>query len=171
MSPASHLSRAEPRLAALDRHLGRHRASPRPHPTTRPAGATAGDSGVRLVVGTNNFGARLANVDDALSTLAGRGLLELDVARAYNNGDTETAIGAALPRSSAAFTVATKTHFNVLGPGASRVKEDMAKSLAALQLDRVDIYYIHSPYPRTTLRQPHQVGKSLLSGILIVPGK
>ena len=97
------------------------------------------------MVGTNNFGARLANVDDALSTLAGRGLLELDVARAYNDGDTETAIGAALPRSSAAFTVATKTHFNVLGPGASRVKEDMAKSLAALQLDRVDIYYIHSP--------------------------
>ena len=106
------------------------------------------------MVGTNNFGARLANVDDALSTLAERGLLELDVARAYNDGDTETAIGAALPRSSAAFTVATKTHFNVLGPGASRVKEDMAKSLAALQLDRVDIYYIHSPYLRTTPPDP-----------------
>ena len=109
---------------------------------------------VKLVIGTNNFGGRLDNVDEALVTLAAQGVTELDVARAYNGGATEESLGLALRKTNAAFTIATKTHFNQLGY--SRVKNDCAKSLKALGRESVDIYYLHSPDGAATLTETLQ---------------
>jgi aryl-alcohol dehydrogenase-like predicted oxidoreductase len=60
---------------------------------------------VKLVVGANNFGGRLTNVGEALSLMARHGVVELDLARAYVNGECEAAVGAALAEPSVAAAV------------------------------------------------------------------
>jgi aflatoxin B1 aldehyde reductase len=108
---------------------------------------------VKMVVGTNNFGGRmdLPQVKRALAMLAVEGVTELDLARAYNGGATEVALGAALAGAPAQFTIATKTHFNKLGY--QRVLDDMKLSLSALDRQSVDIYYLHSPDGEASLTE------------------
>eukprot|EP01047_Picozoa_sp_COSAG01_P069442 COSAG01_NODE_10276_length_2203_cov_7.852186_1_plen_309_part_00 len=166
---------ARQRLRMLSRHLN-------PPHVSAAAAAAAGAAGaalsgkVKLVVGANNFGGRLTDVAAALTAMRRHGVHELDVARAYVGGEAEVSVGVALAATAAgadagaespvAVTgggpmLATKTHFNQLG--FRRVKEDMAKSLAALGRDKVDIYYIHSPDGSATLTETLQAVNELHS--------
>ena len=98
-----------------------------------------------LVVGTNNFGDRIANVAEALDAIAELGINEVDCARAYNGGAAEEALGAA-GWAERGFILASKTHWAILGD--ERVREDMEKTRAALRLkegEKLPIYYLHSP--------------------------
>ena len=98
-----------------------------------------------LVVGTNNFGDRIANVDEALDAIAELGINEVDCARAYNGGAAEEALGEA-GWAERGFILASKTHWAILGD--ERVREDMEKTRAALRLkegEKLPIYYLHSP--------------------------
>eukprot|EP01047_Picozoa_sp_COSAG01_P114623 COSAG01_NODE_43285_length_431_cov_0.939759_1_plen_63_part_10 len=58
--------------------------------------ASSAKLGCRVVVGCNQFGTRLADVPAALQLMAELGLVELDTARVYGDGMSETALGLAL---------------------------------------------------------------------------
>ena len=93
-----------------------------------------------LVVGTNNFGDRIANVAEALDAIAELGIDEVDCARAYNGGAAEEALGEA-GWAERGFILASKTHWAILGD--ERVREDMEKTRAALRLkegEKLPIY-------------------------------
>jgi aflatoxin B1 aldehyde reductase len=116
--------------------------------------------GVRIVIGCNQFGTRLADVDAALELMAELNLDELDTARGYGGGESELALGAALERLEAKKGpkalpfVATKAA-PPLGYDATRFK--LAQSLAALRRKSVDLWYLHSPDASASLEETLRV--------------
>lgn len=110
----------------------------------------------RVILGTMTFGLentstessviRVRGVDNVapfLTTLYAHGHIELDTARVYGNGDTETVLSQ-LP--TAHLKISTKVY--PLAPG-SHNKENLPiqfrESLKALKVEKVDILYLHSP--------------------------
>ncbi|KAK3842459.1 MAG: Aldo/keto reductase [Linnemannia gamsii] len=110
----------------------------------------------RVILGTMTFGldstsgqtsvVRVrgpANVGPFLDTFHAHGHIEIDTARIYCNGDTETVLSQ-LP--TAHLKIATKVYPLVAG---AHNKENLPKtfreSLKALNASKVDIFYLHAP--------------------------
>jgi pyridoxine 4-dehydrogenase len=102
---------------------------------------TIGDTKLtRIGLGTN----RLTNTPEnqAFVRAAGdAGVNFIDTAHLYTNGKSEQTIGAAFPGSHDGVVVATKGGFRDGRPDALRT--EFEESLARLQTDRVDLYYLH----------------------------
>ncbi|KAF9898983.1 hypothetical protein EC991_009824 [Linnemannia zychae] len=118
--------------------------------------STTTDNTPRVILGTMTFGLEgtnaetsvvrirgVENVAPFLETFHAHGHIELDTARIYCNGDTETVLSQ-LP--TAHFKIATKAY--PLQAGAHS-KENLPKqfreSLKALKAEKVDIFYLHAP--------------------------
>jgi aryl-alcohol dehydrogenase-like predicted oxidoreductase len=115
-----------------------------------------GKSGVRVSVvglGTNRFGFERmpqAEVDRVLDAAVDLGINFLDSADVYTGGRSEETIGVGLKGRRNKFVVATK-FFNKIGEGpndwgASRyhLYEAVEASLRRLQVDAIDLYYVHN---------------------------
>jgi 2,5-diketo-D-gluconate reductase B len=92
-------------------------------------------------VGTGSLSGE-AGVDAVRAALAA-GYRHIDTARAY---DSEPAVGEALARSSVdreAVVLATKVHSSMLAP--DDVRESVRMSLSALNVETVDLCYVHWP--------------------------
>ncbi len=117
-------------------------------------------SGCQLVCGTNNFGTRITDVVVALQRIIELGITEIDTARAYNAGQSEEALGAALPSVLAAGQLPLGSKVTWMKLGYDQVKADLAASLKALGRPRLDIYYLHAPDHNAslleTLRAVHE---------------
>jgi aflatoxin B1 aldehyde reductase len=106
----------------------------------------------------------LCSIDDvsgALADIAAMGVTEIDCARAYSGGKSEQALGVA---GYDGFVLSSKTMWASLGY--DKVMADMEATLAALQTDKLDIYYLHSPDPSAPLtptlqaiNELHEAGK------------
>jgi aflatoxin B1 aldehyde reductase len=85
----------------------------------------------------------IENVKPFLDTFHKYGHTELDTARVYCGGDTETALGLI---DTSAFKIATKVW--PTGPkshGSELLRKTFLQSLAALKTEKVDIFYLHAP--------------------------
>jgi pyridoxine 4-dehydrogenase len=104
----------------------------------------------RIGLGTNrlrNTPENVAFVRDAVA--AGIGLI--DTAHTYTGGDSEQTIGAALSSSRDGCVVATKGGY---GSGRPEVlSAEIDESLRRLRTDRIDLYYLHKPDPKTPLQE------------------
>lgn len=120
-----------------------------------------GKSGIRVSViglGTNRFGMERMpqeEVNRVIDAAADLGINFLDSADIYTGGRSEETIGEALKGRRNKFVVATKFH-NKTGEGqndwgASRyhLYEAVDASLRRLQMDHIDLYYVHN-YDETT---------------------
>jgi aflatoxin B1 aldehyde reductase len=103
----------------------------------------------RVILGTMTFGQQVAEnvAADMLELYLGRGGRDIDTAHIYSQGRSEQILGRLLsgrPRES--FEIATKAHPSVKGNlGAGAVREQLELSLERLQLDAVDLFYLHQP--------------------------
>merc|ERR1719464_1372356 len=95
-------------------------------------------------------------VDEAVgSTMVQRylaqGGAEIDTARVYSAGDTEQMLGPILQGPAAkgsSFRLGTKAHPSQPGGlSAKGMRAQLEASLAALKVDRVDVFYLHQPDP------------------------
>ena len=83
---------------------------------------------------------------------------ELDTARMYNEGLTEVCVGEILNeacpelKASDGIKVATKAN-PTEGLSAEKVKAQLNKSLEALNMDSVDIFYLHLPDPKVKIEE------------------
>ena len=85
-----------------------------------------------------------AQVSSFLSVVKRHGIKELDTARVYNSGRSEELLG----EVSAAKDFAISTKAPAFAPGSlseKNILENCRKSVKALGLDKVDIYYLHGP--------------------------
>ena len=106
-----------------------------------------------------------AQLDAFLEVCKGYEVKELDTARVYNEGKSEEMLGSAADKD--VFAIATKAP--AFDPGSlafDRIIANCAKSLKALQVDKVDLYYLHGPDRDTPLEtqcraiaQLHKEGK------------
>ncbi|KAF9101629.1 hypothetical protein BGX27_011396 [Mortierella sp. AM989] len=116
----------------------------------------AGTNTPRIILGTMTFGTESSsaslttvrvrgaeNVKSFLDNFHAHGHIELDTARIYGNGDTETVLGE-LPLEP--FKIATKVWPNVpKAHGYEYLKKTLKESLTALKAQKVDIFYLHAP--------------------------
>lgn len=114
-----------------------------------------GNSGVRLStigIGTNRFGSDRVPQRDAdriISLAADLGVNHLDTADSYQHGASEIALGNALKGRWDEFFVASKFHFptgegtNDQGNSRYHIMNAVEASLARLQSDHIDLYYVH----------------------------
>lgn len=110
-------------------------------------------------------------VSSFLSVLKTHNIREIDTARAYNSGKSEELLGEV--EASKDFAISTKAP--AFSPGSltkDKIIENCKKSLEALRVDKVDIYYLHGPDRSTPLReqcaainQLHQEGKFIRFGV------
>ncbi|KAG0246401.1 aflatoxin B1 aldehyde reductase member 2 [Mortierella sp. GBAus27b] len=114
----------------------------------------------RAILGTMNWGLEdtvsetavlrvrgAANVKPFLDTFVAHGHVEVDTARSYCNGDTERVLGQVASES---VKFATKVWPSQEGAhGAENLTNQLRKSLEALQVPKVDVFYLHYP-DRTT---------------------
>ncbi|KAF8940918.1 hypothetical protein BGZ58_003903 [Dissophora ornata] len=110
----------------------------------------------KIVLGTMIFGldhtdgtknmVRVRGVDNIrpfLDLFSARGHNEIDTARVYCEGDTELALGQLNPEK---YKISTKVAPYVpRAHGDEFLKKTFRQSLAALQLQKVDIFYLHAP--------------------------
>src|SRR6266702_4163201 len=116
----------------------------------------AGDIVSAVGLGTNQFGGRVdetgvaAIIDKALDL----GVNFLDTAESYADGRSEELIGKTLKGKRHQFVVATKTGWASEPVGRLSRRQMLGKlesSLKRLQMDHVDLYYLHFPDPGTPL--------------------
>ncbi|XP_054857299.1 aflatoxin B1 aldehyde reductase member 4-like [Eublepharis macularius] len=118
--------------------------------------------GVRSVLGTMEFGRRAgAEASGAmLRAFLGRGHCELDTAHMYAGGESERILGAWLaaePAAAGAVKVATKANpwdGNNLKP--ENVRSQLETSLQRLQMESVDLFYLHAPDHETPIEETLQ---------------
>jgi aryl-alcohol dehydrogenase-like predicted oxidoreductase len=126
----------------------------------------------RLVLGTMTFGSQVdpkdarAMVDRAL----GAGINMFDTANAYNDGESERILGAALQGRRDDALIATKV-FNAMGDapddrGLSEraVRKAIDASLDRLGTDYVDLYYFHQPDWDTPIEESLEAMDALVTG-------
>lgn len=92
------------------------------------------------------------SVKDFLSIVKSHGIKELDTARIYNAGKSEELLG----EVHASNDLAISTKAPAFSPGSlsyDNIIENCNKSLAALKMDKVDIYYLHGPDTETPLSE------------------
>src|SRR5215469_921630 len=108
-------------------------------------------------LGCNNFGWRIdrkatqAVVDAALDS----GINFLDTADMYSTGESEEYLADALGNRRNEVVLATKFGFSMgegkSGASPAYVKEALEASLRRLRTDRVDLYQLHTPDPKTPI--------------------
>ena len=117
-------------------------------------------------MGTMTFSAQTPKVaaTEMTMTLTGKykelayAVPELDTARMYNEGLTEVCVGEILNeacpelKASDGIKVATKAN-PTEGLSAEKVKAQLNKSLEALNMDSVDIFYLHLPDPKVKIEE------------------
>jgi len=113
------------------------------------------------------------NERDSLATIEACfevGINFLDTAYAYGfNGESETLIARALGRKRDQMVIATKggIHWQpprqqILDVRPERLRRECEESLRRLQTDRVDLYYLHAPDPKTPISESAGALKELL---------
>jgi len=124
-------------------------------------------------------GARVHNIDDVraiLDTFQEHGHTEIDTARGYTSGTSEELLGS-VEWKKRGLIAATKIYpSDSIKHTAKDIRATLDKSLAALQTDKVDIYYLHAPDRSTPLEVSlkaiddlHQEGKFDRFGISNYP--
>lgn len=120
-----------------------------------------GNSGLRVSevgLGGNNFGARIDEetainiINHALEI----GVNFIDTAEVYGQGQSEELVGKALKGKRSQVIIATKFAYYIIKPdqqGGSRsyIMKAVDASLKRLQIDYIDLYYMHSPDPETPI--------------------
>lgn len=107
-----------------------------------------------------NFGKRTPEaeavrlVDRALEL----GVTVIDTANAYGAGESERIVGRAIRGRRERLVLATKVGFDRVdgkpeGLSKDRIRAALDQSLARLGTDRVDLYYLHVPDPRTPIEE------------------
>lgn len=116
------------------------------------------DTPVKLALGTMNFGKRTPAADGEriIHRALERGITVFDTANAYCDGASEEILGRALKGKRDRAVVATKVGFGRIGGkpeglAPERVTAALDESLRRLQLDVVDVYYLHVPDPTTPI--------------------
>jgi aryl-alcohol dehydrogenase-like predicted oxidoreductase len=129
-------------------------------------------SGPRALVtlGAMNFGKRTspAESDRIMARAIERGVVFIDTANVYNDGESEKIVGKALRGRRQEIAVATKVGLARTGnkpEGLSRATIHAAvdASLARLGTDHVDLYYLHAPDPLTPIEETVDALAELLS--------
>jgi aflatoxin B1 aldehyde reductase len=93
-----------------------------------------------------------AQLTSFLNIVKSHGVKELDTARVYNAGRSEELLGEVAAFKD--FIISTKAP--AFSPGSlteSNIISNCEKSLKALQMDKVDIYYLHGPDPKTPFEE------------------
>ncbi|MBK5286990.1 MAG: aldo/keto reductase [Acidimicrobiia bacterium] len=104
---------------------------------------TLGGGGLGQVWGTTSRDEAVATVHAATDA----GITLLDLAPTYGRGEAEAVVGEAFRgRLPAGVRVGTKVMLGDPGPGEvpARIERSLTRSLATLELDRVDVLYLHS---------------------------
>jgi aryl-alcohol dehydrogenase-like predicted oxidoreductase len=114
----------------------------------------------KLMLGAMNFGKRTpaALSRQIIARAEERGLVFLDTANAYNDGESERIVGAAIAGRRSKFVVASKVGLaRVDGKPEGLAPEHVLKacdeSLSRLGSEYIDVYYLHAPDPRTPVDQ------------------
>ena len=114
-------------------------------------------SSVKLILGTMTFGPQ-ADLDASramVSCFLEAGHRELDAAYVYNNGETETIIGAIQRETpDRPLHLATKIHPRITGKlDRAAIAMQFEESLRRMGRDSVDILYFHFPDPVTPIEE------------------
>ena len=120
----------------------------------------------RIVLGTMTFSGQTAKADalTMLSTFAthplatpGSTLAQIDSARMYGGGKTEELIGEMLTENAAlraTLAVASKAHpFMGSVLDTAGVTNQATESIAALQAESIDLFYLHGPCAKTPIEE------------------
>ncbi|NKB63693.1 MAG: aldo/keto reductase [Gammaproteobacteria bacterium] len=102
---------------------------------------------MKPILGTMTFGDQVDKEQASimLSSFHASGYRELDTAHVYHDGATEALLGR-LVSEDKHFSIATKVHpWNEKGLQPQRVKQQFCESLVRLNVDKVDLLYLHSP--------------------------
>jgi aryl-alcohol dehydrogenase-like predicted oxidoreductase len=106
----------------------------------------------RVGLGTNRLTSARAHVTFVREAVA-VGVRHVDTAHLYTGGDSERAIGEALPGGADDVLVATKGGYR---PGEGRptvLGEQIEQSLRSLRADAIGLYYLHRVDPQTPLEE------------------
>jgi pyridoxine 4-dehydrogenase len=118
-------------------------------------GRTADFDGVsvtRMGLGTN----RLRNTPENhvfLSAAVDAGIGLIDTAHLYTDGASEAAIGAALAPFPKELVVETKGGYQPGEGRPDRLRAQLEQSFERLRTDRIGIYYLHRPDPKTPIEE------------------
>ncbi len=107
---------------------------------------------MKLVLGTMTFGESVFSPDVGkfIDTYLDSGYSEIDTAYVYNDGKCEKLLGEVLPNLKRPYTLATKVNPNVTGKlDGEAAYMQVNESLKRLNLDSVDIVYLHFPDSKT----------------------
>lgn len=108
--------------------------------------------GVNVVLGTMTFGESVFSpqVEEFINTFIDMGFNEFDTAYVYNEGNCERLLGEVFPNITQPYKLATKVNPRIMGKldGEAAYKQ-VNESLKRLNLDCVDIEYLHFPDPAT----------------------
>ncbi len=125
---------------------------------------------VALVLGAMNFGKRTPEGEArcVIDRAQERGIVAIDTANVYGGGESERIVGRALRGRRDAFLISTKVGLARVGGEASglvqaggvpeglsraRILAACDESLARLETDYVDLYYLHAPDSSTPLEE------------------
>lgn len=107
---------------------------------------------VNLVLGTMTFGESVFSpqTEEFIDAFLKLGLNEFDTAYVYNEGDSERLLGSALSNIACEYKIASKVNPRISGKldGDAAYKQ-VNESLERLNLNSVDIEYLHFPDPAT----------------------
>ena len=108
--------------------------------------------------GTMQFGGKAdeAQSRDMFEACRAAGINFFDTAHAYTNGDSERFLGRCAADQRDALVIATKAGFEG-GYGATNLRATFAECLERLQMDRVEILYLHRWDPDTPLEETFEV--------------
>ena len=116
-----------------------------------------------------NFGSRTPAPEAAriVDRAIERGAIHFDTANMYGDGESERIVGVALKGHRDRVQIATKVGLlrqsgRPEGLSRGRVIAALDESLARLQTDRVDLYYLHAPDPSTPISQTLEAIAALL---------
>ncbi|MFI5299763.1 MAG: aldo/keto reductase [Polyangiales bacterium] len=123
----------------------------------------------RVVLGAMNFGARVP-AREALSIVARaveRGVVWLDTADSYGNGESEKIVGQARKGHGASLRIASKVGLRAIdrkpeGLSPASIARACDESRKHLGVDTIDLYYAHAPDPHTPLESSIEAFASLV---------
>ncbi|CAE8585823.1 unnamed protein product [Polarella glacialis] len=131
-----------------------------------------------LYFGTMTFGWNQASskVDEAVASamvkkFLSSGCRQIDSARIYSAGDTEDILGNVLQTQDVMahpYIIGTKAHPSQPGGLSNRgIRAQLAASLKALQIDKVEVLYLHQPDPENDLLESLECVQELIAEGLI----
>lgn len=109
-------------------------------------------------------------VDAVAKTMTQRflasGCTQIDTARIYSGGDTEPMLGRVLKDDSlagSAIVLGTKAHPSQPGGlSAEGIRSQLDASLKALEVNKIDVFYLHQPDPEHDLRESLECVQDLI---------